>query len=88
MLIFPQKINMDSHADFCPKNHYGWPCRLFLKKLTKMDMLIFPKKLTCMAKLIFNQKINMDGHADFFLKKSTCIAMLIISSKNLHGMPC
>jgi len=41
-----------------------------------------------MAMLIFLQKINIDGHADYFIKKSTWMALLNVSSKNQHGWPC
>jgi hypothetical protein len=34
ILIFYQKINMDGHADFYPKNQHGWPCWFFPKKST------------------------------------------------------
>ena len=68
MLIFSQKINMASHAnyflkinmaihaDFFSKNKHGHPCWFSLKKLT------WP------AMLIFSQIINMAIHADFFSK--------------------
>ena len=50
MMIFPQKINMDCHADF------------FIKKLTWMARVIFTQKINMDGNTDFlGQKINKDG---------------------------
>ena len=71
MLIFSQKIYMDSHADFLSKSQHGRQCLFFHQKINMYGHAdLFLKKSTWMAMQIFS------------FKKLTCLAILIFSLKN------